>query len=123
MQDAAATLSELTAVTVAQAIRHWGFERAHVVASGGGTRNRALMRGIARHLPQARIDTVECFGMTSESKEAIAFAVLGYETLRGRAANLPGATGARTATPLGAIAPYRLRELLNEVERECRHCT
>jgi len=48
------------------------------------------------------------------------FALLGYETLRGRIANLPRATGAERAVPLGAIAPFQLEELLAKVERELR---
>ena len=59
-------------------------------------------------------------GVDPDAKEAMAFAVLGYETLRGRAGNVPQATGAARAVPLGAIAPYRLHDLLAKVERECR---
>jgi anhydro-N-acetylmuramic acid kinase len=55
-----------------------------------------------------------------DAKEAIAFAVLGYETLRERAANVPRVTGASHAVPLGAIAPFALHRLMMEVESECR---
>jgi hypothetical protein len=46
------------------------------------------------------------------------FALLGYETLRGRISNLPRATGAERAVPLGAIAPFELETLLAKVEHE-----
>jgi hypothetical protein len=46
--------------------------------------------------------------------------VLGYETLRERAANVPRVTGASHAVPLGAIAPFALKRLMTEVESECR---
>jgi anhydro-N-acetylmuramic acid kinase len=59
-------------------------------------------------------------GIPADAKEAMAFAVLGYETLRGRAANVTRATGAARAVPLGAIAPYELSRLLDEVQAECR---
>ena len=67
-----------------------------------------------------RVETTEAMGVPVEAKEAIAFALLGYETLRGRAANVPSATGARAAVLLGAIAPYELGALLERMDRECR---
>jgi anhydro-N-acetylmuramic acid kinase len=47
----------------------------------------------------------EEFGIPADAKEAIAFALLGYETLRGRPANVPAATGARQPVVLGKIVP------------------
>jgi anhydro-N-acetylmuramic acid kinase len=58
-------------------------------------------------------------GLPAEAKEAMAFVVLGYETLRERAGNVPAATGADRPVVLGAIAPQNLRELLARVEGEC----
>jgi hypothetical protein len=46
--------------------------------------------------------------------------MLGYETLRGRAASVPGATGARHAAVLGAIVPWNVRQLLARVDAEVR---
>ena len=57
-------------------------------------------------------------GVDPDAKEALAFAVLGYETLRGRAAGLPSVTGASRAAVLGAIAPFELGALLGKMERE-----
>jgi anhydro-N-acetylmuramic acid kinase len=78
------------------------------------------MERLAARLPAARVETTEAMGVPVEAKEAIAFALLGYETLRGRAANVPSATGARAAVLLGAIAPYELGALLERMDRECR---
>jgi anhydro-N-acetylmuramic acid kinase len=119
LQDAAATLTELTAATIAGALVGAGFVTARVVVSGGGARNRAIMARLAARLGAARIETSDAMGIPAEAKEAMAFALLGYETLRGRSGNVPAATGAAHPAVLGAIAPFRLRELLAEVAAEC----
>jgi anhydro-N-acetylmuramic acid kinase len=54
-------------------------------------------------------------GVDPDVKEALAFAVLGYELLRGRAAGVPGVTGARQPALLGALAPHDLAGLLARV--------
>ncbi|MEO7201771.1 MAG: anhydro-N-acetylmuramic acid kinase [Candidatus Tumulicola sp.] len=118
--DGAATLAELTARTVADAIAATAFAAPRVIVSGGGSRNPDLMARLRRNAPHARVDTSDDHAVSSDAKEAIVFAILGYETLRGRPANVPAATGAREATVLGAIAPHRLSELMARMERECR---
>jgi anhydro-N-acetylmuramic acid kinase len=119
LEDGVATLTELTAATIAQAIAREGFGRARVVVSGGGARNPALLSRLAARLGRPRVETSEALGIRVDAKEAIVFAVLGYETLRGRTANAVGATGAARRVALGAIAPYDLRELLAQIESEC----
>ena len=108
----------LTANSVGQALRAFAPASVHVYVSGGGAHNAALMRSLARLLPNARIDTSDSLGVQGDAKEAIAFAVLGYEALRGRAAGLPAVTGARHPAVLGAIAPARLDELIAKIEAE-----
>ena len=120
LEDGCATLTELTAASVAGAIVSLGMARARVLCSGGGARNLALLRRLAARLPEARVEPSESIGVNGDAKEAVAFAVLGYETLRERAANVPRVTGASRAVPLGAIAPFALHRLLAEVESECR---
>jgi anhydro-N-acetylmuramic acid kinase len=120
LEDGAATLTELTAATVAGAVAAAGFTGGRAIVSGGGARNAALLARLAARLAPIRVEISDALGVPVDAKEAMAFAMLGYETLRGRASNVPGATGARRAVPLGAIAPLHLRALLEEVERECR---
>jgi anhydro-N-acetylmuramic acid kinase len=120
LEDALATLAELTAASLANAVRDCGFSPARAIVAGGGARNRHLMARVAARLSPASVETTDAMGIPAEAKEAIGFAVLGYETLRGRASNVPRATGASQAVPLGAIVPHRLNDLLAEVERECR---
>jgi anhydro-N-acetylmuramic acid kinase len=120
VEDALATVTELTAATIANQVEEAGFGGARVIVSGGGARNRTLLARLGARLPRARVELSDAMGIPAEAKEAIAFAVLGYETLRGRPANEPLATGAARAVSLGAIAPYRLAELLARIETECR---
>jgi anhydro-N-acetylmuramic acid kinase len=119
LEDGAATLSEVTAASVAQAIERNGLRNARVFVSGGGARNRTLMERLAARLHPARVELSDVMGLPAEAKEAMAFVVLGYETLRERAGNVPAATGADRLVVLGAIAPQNLRELLARVEGEC----
>jgi anhydro-N-acetylmuramic acid kinase len=118
LEDGAATLTELTAASVAAAIDRSGFAGARVIAAGGGARNPTLLARLAARLERSSVETSDAMGMPAEAKEAMAFAVLGYETLRERAANVPAATGARRPVSMGAIAPRNLRELLARVAAE-----
>jgi anhydro-N-acetylmuramic acid kinase len=119
LEDGAATLSEVTAASVAQAIERSGLRNARVIVSGGGARNHTLMERLAARLHPAPVELSDVMGLPAEAKEAMAFVVLGYETLRERAGNVPAATGADRPVVLGAIAPQNLRELLARVEGEC----
>jgi anhydro-N-acetylmuramic acid kinase len=119
LEDGTATLSEVTAASVAQAIERTGLRNARVFVSGGGARNRTLMERLAARLHPAPVELSDAMGLPAEAKEAMAFVVLGYETLRERTGNVPAATGAERPVVLGAIAPQNLRELLARVEREC----
>ncbi len=119
LEDGAATLTAVTARAIARAVRDVRLAESHVLCSGGGARNPSLVRAVASMLPGALLDPTDVAGIPVDAKEAIAFAVLGYETLRERPANVPRVTGAAHAVPLGAIAPRALHEVLAEVETEC----
>ncbi|GHG99909.1 anhydro-N-acetylmuramic acid kinase [Streptomyces rubradiris] len=103
--DVLATLTRLTAVTVADACRAHGVTR--LVVSGGGTRNPVLMRMLAEELPGVPLGPSDDLGLSSAAKEALAFAVLGFLTAHGLPGALPSGTGARHATVLGSITPGR----------------
>ncbi|MEK8104614.1 anhydro-N-acetylmuramic acid kinase [Micromonospora sp. M12] len=102
-----ATLTRLTAVTVAAACRDHGVTR--LVVSGGGARNPTLMRMIADELPGVRLSSSDDVGVPSDAKEALAFALLGYLTVHGLPGTLPSGTGARHASVLGSITPAASR--------------
>jgi anhydro-N-acetylmuramic acid kinase len=119
LEDGAATLTELTAASASDAIARAGFDSARIIVSGGGARNSTLWERLVARLESARVEISDAMGLPAEAKEAMAFTVLGYETLRGRASNVAAATGARHPALLGGIAPRNLRDLLAEIELEC----
>ncbi|WTP61697.1 anhydro-N-acetylmuramic acid kinase [Streptomyces phaeochromogenes] len=104
-QDVIATLTRLTARTVADAVRSVG--ATEVIASGGGTRNPVLMAMLAEELPGVPVHTSDALGLPSAAKEAYAFAVLGFLTLHGLAGTDPRSTGARHPSVLGSVTPGR----------------
>jgi anhydro-N-acetylmuramic acid kinase len=74
-----------------------------IIVSGGGAHNPLLMAQIQSGLKNVRVRTADELGLPGDAKEAFAFAVLGYETLHKRPANVPGATGAKRAVVLGKV--------------------
>ncbi|MCX5068994.1 anhydro-N-acetylmuramic acid kinase [Micromonospora lupini] len=103
--DVLATLTRLTAVTVADACRAHGVTR--LVVSGGGAHNPTLMGMLVDELPGVDLTSSDEVGVASDAKEALAFALLGYLTLHGLPGALPSGTGARHASVLGSITPGR----------------
>jgi anhydro-N-acetylmuramic acid kinase len=101
--DLLATLTELTATVVADAVRGHGLHE--LVAAGGGVRNPVLMSRIRQLAAPCAVRTIEDFGIGSSAKEAYAFAVLGYLTVHGLPGTLPGATGAPAGSVLGSVTP------------------
>lgn len=118
-EDGAATLTALTVASVGDAIAAHAPGVQRLIVSGGGSRNPTLMAALARRVAPAIVETSAAAGIDADAKEAIAFAILGYETLRGRPANVPRVTGARHSAVLGGIAPHELARLLVRVEAEC----
>ncbi|MEU2743962.1 anhydro-N-acetylmuramic acid kinase [Streptomyces sp. NPDC007095] len=104
-EDVIATLTRLTARTVADAVR--SVDATEVIASGGGTRNPALMAMLGAELPGVPVRTSDALGLPAAAKEAYAFAVLGFLTLHGLTGTDPVSTGARHPSVLGSITPGR----------------
>lgn len=102
--DLLATLTAFTAESIAQAYRKFLPSYPHeVILSGGGARNRTLRQMLAERLAPSRLFLSEEMGIPIEAKEALAFAVLAYETWHRRPANLPAVTGARHSVLLGHL--------------------
>jgi anhydro-N-acetylmuramic acid kinase len=116
--DAVATLTALAVTTVADGIRRFAPPGAEVIVSGGGVHNRALMQGLRAALPGHAVAAAESLGIDSDAKEGMLFAVLAYELVRGRPANVPKVTGARGPRVLGALAPIDLAGLMAALRQE-----
>jgi anhydro-N-acetylmuramic acid kinase len=102
--DLMATATAFTAASIAAGIRRFAVWPDELIVSGGGLHNAQLLGQLAAFLPGVRLRTSNEFGIDSDAKEAIAFAVFAYETWRRRPSNLPAATGARRPVILGKVA-------------------
>ena len=104
--DLLRTAAELTARSIADALRRFALSTANydrLIVSGGGARNRMLLRRLRELLPQLRLGLSGKFGLPVDAKEAIAFAVLADRALHGLPGNLPSVTGAHRAVVLGSV--------------------
>jgi anhydro-N-acetylmuramic acid kinase len=104
-QAVQATLLELTARSLADAIARYCAGARRLIACGGGTKNDALMRRLAELAAPAALETSERHGIDPQLVEAAAFAWLAKQALDGNTGNLPSVTGARGLRVLGAIYP------------------
>lgn len=105
-EDLVRTATIFTALSIVDAINRFVLPRtsvAQLIVSGGGARNPLLCAQIAAALPGVELLPSDELGVPGDAKEAFCFALLAYETLRGRPANLPSATGAKRPAILGKI--------------------
>src|SRR5262249_27022889 len=106
--DVIATATALTAHSIAQAVERFVLSnrRGHyrgMIVSGGGTNNPVLMKMLAAELKEfdLKVRHTDHYGIPSQAKEALAFALLAYQTWRRQPGNVPSATGASKAVVLG----------------------
>jgi anhydro-N-acetylmuramic acid kinase len=101
-----ATVTAFTAKSIADAYRKF-LPRIpdEVILCGGGAHNKTLVKMLKQGLDKNKILFSDDFGIDSDAKEAISFAILAYATIKGIANNIPGATGAKRPVILGKIVP------------------
>ena len=104
-QDVQATLLALTVCTIADALRAIQPNTTRLVACGGGVHNRALMAALAGALPGCEVESSAAHGLDPDAVEAMGFAWLARQALRGLPGNLPSVSGARGPRVLGGIYP------------------
>lgn len=108
LRDLLATATALTPAAIALGIHRFVDKRMtvdEIIVSGGGSHNPRMMAHLAAFLPGKTIRSSSEFGIDPDHKEAVAFAVLAYETWHRRPSNLPSATGAKRPAVLGKISP------------------
>jgi anhydro-N-acetylmuramic acid kinase len=104
--DLVATVTALTARSIADAVTRYIVPLGSIdqlIATGGGARNPALMKLLTAELPTMRVITAAQAGVEGDALEAVAFAILGYQMLRGMPGKIPTVTGARAPAILGKL--------------------
>jgi len=105
-QDVQRTLTEFTAVTLAEAIKTYGGGADAVYICGGGAYNSVLMEALGKAAGnQLMVASTQALGVAPNRVEALAFAWLGYRFTERLAGNLPAVTGAGGERVLGALYP------------------
>jgi len=105
-EDVIRTATILTALSILDAFHRFIAPKAKIgelIVSGGGAHNPLLMAQLESGLSGVRVRQAGELGVSGDAKEAFAFAVLAYETLHKRPANVPGATGAKKDVVLGKV--------------------
>lgn len=106
-EDLLATATEITVRSIKDACRRFVepvvTRLDEMIVSGGGAQNWFLLERLARVLSPVVVTTSDDHGLSSDAKEAVAFAILAYQTVRARPGSLPGATGADRPAVLGKI--------------------
>jgi anhydro-N-acetylmuramic acid kinase len=128
-QDVVATATALTAQSIADAVKRFVVGKSNarnskaspskasspasanhsfreIILSGGGAKNKTLLAMLSAALAPMGITLrlTDELGLPAEAKEAVAFAVLAYETWNRRPSNVPSATGAKRPAVLGKIS-------------------
>ena len=104
--DVQATLTQLTAASLAQAILRDGAQADTVFVCGGGAYNASLMAALAQELPGMAVASTQALGVAPNQVEALAFAWLAWRFTQRKPGNLPAVTGARGLRVLGALYPH-----------------
>ena len=107
--DVQATLLELTAVSITEAISAHAPATRAVLTCGGGVHNSALMQRLQSLLSGITLTTTGAHGVHPDAVEAVTFAWLAHQRLENIPANLPSVTGADKPVVLGAVYEPRSR--------------
>jgi anhydro-N-acetylmuramic acid kinase len=107
-EDIIATATALTVGSIAEALKKFVISKnkyRDYIISGGGADNRTLIAMLTAEVSNLglKLSRIDNFGIPSQAKEALAFAVLAYQTWHRQPSNIPPATGASRPAVLGKI--------------------
>ncbi len=108
-EDLIATATEFTAASIRDQYNRFVLpllQRKNldeIIAGGGGLKNNTVMDSLKKYFYPTPVVSTDQFGISSDAKEALCFAVLANETIHEQPANLPSVTGAQAYTVLGKI--------------------
>lgn len=103
-EDIIATFTRFTAFCIYDSIKSIA-KLDRLIIGGGGAHNACLIKDIQSYFPETEVLRQEDLGYSSDAKEAIAFVILGNQTLHRQPSNVPSATGAKSLVILGKITP------------------
>lgn len=107
-EDIITTITEVTVYSIVYHYNKFFPNVDKIIVSGGGVHNKYIMKRLKKEFPNKVYDLEE-IGLNSDAKEAMAFAVLGYLTIKRKVGNVPSATGSKKSVVLGEIA-YNVEE-------------
>ena len=113
VEDLLATVTDLTAYSIADAYERYvlpKYRASEIIVGGGGSYNATLLRFMKERFAShgVAVRTQEDLGLSSDAKEAVAFALMADCCMRGKANTLPSVTGAEHPAVMGKISqPYK----------------
>lgn len=105
LPDVLATSCDFVAKTIVEACGWFKGNIDEVILGGGGVNNLALMNALRQAFDPRPVCTMDQVGVDSNAFEALAFAVMAYQTIHGVPTNVPAVTGARYPVVLGMVVP------------------
>ena len=108
-EDIVHTLTQFTVHSIVEAYKNFILPRVsidEIIFCGGGSYNKYLLESVQNELKTIKVMVLEDLGMNSSFKEALAFIILGNETLHMNPSNLKQATGAKKNGILGQVNYY-----------------
>lgn len=101
--DIQASLCELSARTISEAVKQYAVTIDRLLVCGGGVNNIYLMEKIQQFLPNCKVESSENYGVHPDWVEAMAFAWLARQNIQNLPGNVPSVTGAKKAVILGCV--------------------